>query len=264
MRSHMAVDLIVSALLVWALGGGASWAAQNVSTAQDFVRTMQQGSLDQRELAIQTLRRIPLQQRDHAILEALTQELDRLAQMVRAREAALASGQSLTNEEGIGEYLGEVIEAVAQYKDPSIIRPLLPFVGTGSIVANAIADFGNEGVADLAASISNNAGDDSNVMGALLILRRIVERQALHPITAAAKQRVVAITRQRLSGIQNPDVLASAAELAVATGDEGLIRNVRQLIDDPAEIRRHGISDAKQTTFIRSKVAAALEARGQR
>ena len=77
-------------------------------------------------------------------------------------------------------------------------------------------------------------------------------------LSEAAKQSIVNVAAQSLTGGQSPAVIERAIDLAVKTGDLALVARVRNLVDDPREVRSLGINDAVRVALIQKRAASAL------
>src|SRR6266550_7438433 len=113
--------------------------------------TFKTGTPLQKYGALASIRAIPIDKRDPSVLIALLDELNHLDHQRQEQRAAMVAGTPVAPPEDEGDYLLSVLELVVEYKDPRIIRPLLPFITTGNKVIDAIAGFGELSVADVAA-----------------------------------------------------------------------------------------------------------------
>ena len=226
--------------------------------------TLEIGTLEEKIEALADIRAVPMGQRSSAVLPALLGELNRIDRDLYARRSDPLSGQAREPREAQGDYLFRLIEIVSEYPDPAIIKPLLPFLPTGNMVVTTIARFGDRAVPDVAAFAAAGYRRDGDVPGALLTLRRIVERQHDTPITQASMRRIADVARERLRGNQGAVIVEEAIALAVATGDPELLGRVQVLATDRGEVARLGIPDPSLAARIQARAAAALAARERR
>lgn len=245
------------------IGGTAAYAQPPVDEAS-VVAALANGSAEERTAAVAAIRQVPVAERSAAVLNALLQELDRLHQHLEDRQLALLTGQPLAPSADHSEYLFNVLDVVCQQKDDSaIIRPLLPFVGTGNRVVDTLAAFGELAVADVSAIAESGLASQSDVHSALLVLRRMLERPGIDPLSAQSRARVRKIAGDRLTGSQKDTVVMMAIDLAVASGDPQLVQRVQQLARDPAAVQNLGIGETETVAAIQKRAGAAL-ARGSR
>jgi hypothetical protein len=228
------------------------------------IEALRTGSPVERRNAVEAIRKIPIVDRGQLLLAALLEELDRQDQRLQERQLALATGRPLPPSEQDAEYLFSLLDVVSQHRDdPTIIRPLLPFITTGNAVINTLASFGNLAVADVLAIATSGVSPDDHVDSALLVLRRMLEKPGNHPLSASWKNAVVKVAKDRLTGTQGPTVVMNASDLAVATGDAELIARVRVIAEDADAVRRLGIQD-DLVPSIQRRASAALARLGQR
>lgn len=223
---------------------------------------LQSGTQDQRSEAVSRVLTIPPAERWLPLEQALTRELARLrGELDRRRQARLAGGAPapVTDE---SEYLFRVIDAVSQSRDPSIVRALVPWIGTGNRAIAAVAALGELAVGDVAAAAMDPTNGDASV--ALMVLGRMYRDQARYPLSAASRRAIVNAAELRLSGTQREAVLLEAADLAVATGDDTLIARVEALAHNPDAVRDFGIRDPRAIAYIHEKAAESLSRRERR
>jgi len=234
----------------------ASLGAQVQVEQAEIAKVLAKGTLEDRMTAHRLIRQIPVSQRQPYILTALTQELDRLDQYLRERRLAIARGEPLESAEEVGEYIFSVIQVVSDYKDPAIIRPLLPFLGTGSNVINLIVAFGDTAVQQVVDFAGTASADDPGLLGTLLALERLLVSPAL---SEDSRQSIIKVADQRLMENQPPlGVLDRAIALALATGDSALLTKVWSLANDPVAVQNLGITDPSLVTRIQQMAASRL------
>src|SRR5689334_17782985 len=121
--------------------GGAE--AQTILDQSHVRSTFANGSDAARAEMISQIRAIAPRNRPKWVLSELFNELNRLRRYLDDRLAAIEKGTPLPPEEDHGEYLIDVLSTVCEYDDPSIIGPLLPFIGSGNVLMNKLANFGD-------------------------------------------------------------------------------------------------------------------------
>lgn len=248
------MPLAVSATLILGLFRMSDAAQVEVNQAE-LAKVLAEGSLDARMEALRQVQAIQVDQRQPFILAALTGELDRLTQYRNERRFSRLRGQRLDPAEAVQVYILGVTEAVTEYKDPAIIKPLTPFVGTGLRVIGALVGFGELAVNDVVNfAVTAVSEHHPDAPMALVTLDGLLDRE----LSEAAKQSIVNVAAQSLTGGQSPAVIERAIDLAVKTGDLALVARVRNLVDDPREVRSLGINDAVRVALIQKRAASAL------
>jgi hypothetical protein len=158
-----------------------------------------------------------------------------------------------------GEYLFALLDTVAQHEDLLVLPSLLSFVGTGTRVINAIADFGEEAVSQtlVIAATSPSPQDDPSM--AMEVLKRMLEREAVRkPLSAASKRRIVDLASTRLSPGESVAVITASLRLAVATRDRALIGRVEELAASDRAAFRLGILREDERRSIQGSARRAL------
>ncbi len=250
-------------IAVFVTCGGTAYTQEPFDEAS-VVSALANHSAEERTAAVGAIKKLPVAQRSESVVGALLQELERLRQQLEERQLALLTGQPLAPSADHGEYLFSVLDVVTQHKDDvSIIRPLLPFIGTGNRVVDTLAGFGELAVADVTAVAESGLATQLDVHSALLVLRRMLERPGNHPVGASSKAQIAKVATERLSGAQKDTVVMMAIDLAVASGDPQLLQRVQQLARDPAAVQKFGIGDAASNAAIQKRAYDAIT-RGKR
>lgn len=239
-RPHFRIGLTL--LLGW-LGGTSDGSAQVVVNQGQLATTLGRGQSEERAAAIFAIRDIPMAARGPLIQSALLQELTRQREEHDVRARALQAGNPLPPRKDHGEYLFAVLDLVAEDNDPVVIEALVPFIGTGNRVMNAIVAFGDLAVPDVAEFAASVESPQNEVSPALRVLKRMLDRPPRYPLSEQSIRLITELARERLSGTQEASVVVSAVDLAVATGASALIQRVEQLARDVGEVRALGIRD---------------------
>ena len=159
-------------------------------------------------------------QPDQASLPALLTELQHVETIAPTEERS--------------ESLFTLLDAICRYDDPRIVRPLLPFLGTGRRVIDTVAKFGAHSVQQIADFVDSGESEATGVSSALFTLR-VIQRDAL--LDDASRAVIVRIAGQRLEGQQAAAVIDQALELAMSTGDVRLVGRVKELAGDSSQMR---------------------------
>jgi hypothetical protein len=218
------------------------------------------GSRGLKEGALANILTIPPDKREQVLEDALVSELERLNQQRYNRVSLLRSGKPHEPEDREGERNGEyrldVTRAVEQSSNPKVIPALVGALGSGSAVSKALAKFGEAAVDRVARVAREGHPDDNAVTDAIWALRYVLEGGK--PMSSAARDTILIVALERLTGHQYFLHVGPAAELAIATKDPTLRRRVEQLAADPTEIERMGVTDPWQAKHVRDAAMAAL------
>jgi hypothetical protein len=189
---------------------------------------------------------------------SLLNELARLDALQLSRLAALSRGETVAPTDELGEHLADVLDAVCGFDDPAIVKPLLPFLGTGNRVVESVARFGEYSVEQIAAFVDSPASEAIGASSALFTLRVIQRSQ---PLSTAGRATIIRIAGQRLEGQQAAAVIEQALELAIATGDTRLAERVKTLARDSSQMRAlvtPGSSDGSIVDHLQRKARSLL------
>ena len=199
-----------------------------------LVRVITSGTLSERMRAYESIRATGETVRDPQVLPALLRELNRVDALQRSRLEGLSRGETVAPTEELGEYLFILLDTVCSYNDPRIVKPLLPFLGTGRRVIDSVARFGTSSVQQIADFVDSDQSDAINLAPALFTLRAI-QRELL--VGSAERDVIIRIAGQRLEGQQPAAVIEQALELAMSTGDVRLVGRVKELAGDGSQMR---------------------------
>ena len=244
----------VAALLSVLVLGQAS-----VDQAQ-LAQALTNGTDEERVAAAAAILAIAPEAREPWVRIALTQELDRYRRDLEVRRLALVSGQPLPPARDEGEYLFQLLSALSQDEDPIVLSSLIPFIGTGNRVINAVAAFGELAVQDVVAIAATDTKDPGP---ALLTLQRMLEGPVRNPLSSDSRQRIVTAVAARLKGHQPGGAVMFAVDLAVATMDASLLLRVQELATSATELQSLGVPEDR-TAMMQNRAKAALEAKGLR
>lgn len=260
----------------------------------DLIHALQTGtSLQQRKDALGQILQIPPAQRSEQLWLALAdklesesrllhQETEALAAAVDAGTAPVVSDEREEDEVG-AEYLRELAEAVGQWHDT---RALPALVDAASLVdRNVFLQFGDAAVAPLVTGArQGNWYEQSTV---LFNLQTLLEGRpaiptpvspllgpvenpslfaAIEPaqLSAQSKQQIRDLARDLLKpkALRSELVvvtLPQVSNIALATGDPDLRRQVQALADLPSELSNTtGITDANKLLQVQNSIRAAL------
>lgn len=213
-----------------------------------------------RESAMQ-LKSIPVAIREPIVLEALVGELARIEQELGERRIALDEGrQPPSVGEEAGEYLFALLDVVADYNDPRALKSMLPFIGTGVRVMNAVATFGESAVPDLVA-MARSVDPRDDPTAAVEVLRRIVVLgNAEAPLSPQSTTAIVTLSQDLLRDSSSVAKLEAALHLAAATRDPALTTLVTEFASGIAAASRLGITDDRSKNSLRLAAQRALAA----
>lgn len=226
-----------------------------------LANALRSGSPQQQRRAAQAIVAMPVSQRGVVIRSAVIEALQREQDDLEDRQAVIRAGGTVTPVPDHGEYLFRLLEVLVEYDDPANIRHLVPFIGTGNRVINALAAFGEQSLPAIATVAGSSGAMEREVSSALRALGKIQSRQGKH-LSDSARQRIIEVVRQRLSGVQGPTVVMTAIDLALDVGDPGLEDRVRQLAEDADVVRSLGIPDEQGLVdLVQNHAKSALKRR---
>ncbi len=218
------------------------------------------GSRSERKEAVKRIGLIPPAERDRATWFSLSAEVDRLNGEIAERRRAYELGLPLEPAgERVGDYLFEIATLLSQTEDPIVLPALLKCIDSGTKAMDAIAAFGESAASSV---IALTSGDYVTRSIAIQVLTRMLERPTRHPLSVTSRTQIVAAAHQRLSDGSQPAALFSAMDLAVATGDAGLIQQVVMFSQNDAAARAVGLSNPVDIVSARRRARSALTARG--
>jgi hypothetical protein len=221
----------------------------------EIARMLGSDTQDERDAALAQMDAIPAPSLDPLLLDALLRALDRENARMKVLEATHTEGGG----EAEGEYLADMLHLAAQHTDdPRVAAHLVPFVGTGGMVATALENCGDRSVPDLATLATARSTPVSDVVGALTVLWTILEKSPERPISAESRNRMLQVAASRLSRRQSREVVSIALGFAVATGDPQLRERVRQISLDPVVAAGFGL-DKEDTHALQQRAAALLK-----
>lgn len=228
---------------------------------QELAPPLRTAGPDTRAGALAAVGGIPQQEPQSDLVYAL-EAADGLRRDLEQRRLAILAGKPLAPSPDLGEYLFAVVNRLAQFHDPAVLGPLMAFINTGTRAMDAIADFGEEAVAEVLI-VASARSDVADAGSAMLTLKRMLERVSVrHPLSADSKRRITGVANDGLRGSQTFGILFPAIQLAVATGDPVLIQRVKRLASDERAATELGIVDQRQIQALRALASKALAARG--
>ena len=218
---------------------------------RDDARILTTGDIGARRQALERIMGVAPDDRPEEVWQALRQEVERLARCLDVQTPSPAESRTLHCEirpVAEDEYLPNLITALGQSSDPSVIPTLIRVVPSGGIAATAMIRFGELAVPALIDSAlsarSGPWGDESS--GAMLTLARMLEQSAVN-----ADQRVGDATRRLITDVART-VLHSkltwgnqiaVVGLVLATEEPSLRSEVEALATDVSEWQRRGVTD---------------------
>lgn len=174
-----------------------------------------------------------------------------------------AADRPTAPDETTATYLGLLIEVLARQKNPAGIDGLAAVAHLGPIPRDALVEFGETALPVVIRGARTQLEPSvGHAAGSMEVLRHMLESPTVRPtlssISRAAIRQVAADRFRSTTGNDNWATLASAASLAVATGDPQLRQEVENLIDNDAEFARRSI-DSKWQQEVSKRARQALE-----
>jgi hypothetical protein len=228
------------------------------STLQTDVGLLQSGALEDRHDALLRILKISPSERSAQVWQALASELNRLIAELRQRATDNSPAPS---SEALGDYYVDLVEAISQSRDPSVIPLLVQTAGTGRDATDALARFGDLAVQPLLDTATGQVNDLSEVSGAIFALARMVGGSipdAIQPLSPANRARILSTARTLLDEKLVAGHVLSIVVLALSTGDASLRQTVVDLAIDASEWTRRGISDPDRIVRYRHQLQAQL------
>ena len=241
---------------VLVLGLAPTVTSQTRMSEDQVIEALRSGNLERKQAGVSAIREMPATARSSRLLAALASELKRHTAEVRAPRPTRGAGAAETED----NYLPELLEAVVQFNDPAVVDSLVPHVGTGNMVIRKLATFGDRVVPQMVnlALQPASEGTAESIMGATYVLYRLVEREPEQPLSNQSRRAIIGVARERLQGNQPDYLVGSALELAVITGDQGLLNRVKALATSEAAVRSLGVSEPVYIGAIQKRATMAL------
>lgn len=177
---------------------------------------------------------------------ALIRALQREAQIQTGRYHAGGRGEPFQPQED-PELILRLARAVADLQDPAAIPALAATLGTGFTVIRALTGFGEQAAPAVLQVVTSPESSHYAVDDGLVALRMMVEVAAARPLSAAIREQIRVVARQRLTtpgGIISTGVtLRSAIDLAMVLDDPELTLIVSALAYDSQEVVARGVTD---------------------
>ena len=196
---------------------------------------------------------LPARTLSDSTIRAISNEAVRIYRVIGAQFAA----DPASRREGDldGAYMIALVEVLKNQKHPLGIDTLIlmvPFLGT----IESVVEFGEVAVPGLIkrAREPEAVYEVGNIDGALAALEQMLESPQIRPrLSASARQQIRQLAIDRMKDTGRPETAAStfahAAYLAVATGDPQLRKQVADIVNSDAELRRHGIDTERQEYY---------------
>jgi hypothetical protein len=201
----------------------------------------------ERHLAVESIRALGAEKTSRRLRVALIDALEREnAARVKRREAH-DRGQFVEPPED-PEFHPAVARTVVALRDPAAIPALTGALGSGVMVAKALAEFGEEAApAVLAVVNSSEASRHDEIDGALLTLRFMAEAAAQRPLSIGTLGRMRQAAERRLTNGKDLNIttLWWALDLAIVLKDAGLRQKVERLATDWNAVEATGIQDVE-------------------
>jgi hypothetical protein len=244
----------------------ASFLVVLLAVGQDDPRILGAGDLDARHDALARILAIAPVERTAGQWQALRQEVDRVVACLDVRSPSPAESQKLrcdVRPRSEDNYLPDLIQALGQSRDTSMIPTLIKVAPSGTIAAAALVRFGDVAVPALIESaMSSRSGPwVSESSGAMSTLARMLEQpapDAVQPLSRASRLRITDTARTllhtKLTGANQIPIIA----LVLATKDVALRAEVEALATDASEWRRRGLTDQARIAEVQNSIRFAL------
>lgn len=244
--------------------------AQQVISQDRIIQWLSDPDLRVRSAAVANIKKDwPPSQRSAELDMVLAKELERLNTVVETRREVDRKGSQLDGDFPF-EYYGQVAEVVAQSTRADVLPSLAGALGTGGLIQEAFVKFGDKSVQmvvpvarkRVSLQTSGQVGDvPPNVVADALGALRLLIRDRSSQLSAGSKHDIAEVARERLSGAQEPSVVAAACGLAVATGDPILRQRVSVLASSRADLLAMKISKNESIGLVQQAARAALAGR---
>jgi hypothetical protein len=232
------------------------------STVKDqaqAARILREGPDDLRVDAQIRITITPAAQRTPATWRAVSDEVARIVACEKRNPenprsipgCALAGGSE-------NAYFEDVVDILSEWPDPAAIPSLLLVVDSGGTVAHALARFGDLALPDLLRLARQDRS--SGAMFALSRMLQLGPEARLRPLSQGGRRQVLQFAQEAMRQIGSRGVIP-VVNLALATGDEGLRKDLGQLASDADEWRRRGLIDQEQIERAMGQVRAQLRPR---
>jgi hypothetical protein len=240
--------------------------AMRLAVTQDEARILGTGDPDARHDALARILAVPPAERTADVWQALRQEVERIVACLDVRTRSAAESQTLqcdVRPRSEDNYLPDLIEALSQSRDPSMIPTLIKVAPSGAIAASGLLRFGDLAVPALIESaMSSRSGPwvyESG--GAMFTLARMLEQpvpDAVQSLSSASRLRITDTARTllhtKLTWANQIPIIA----LVLATKDVALRAEVEALATDASEWRRRGVTDQARITQGQNSIRFAL------
>jgi hypothetical protein len=237
-----------------------------LAAGQDDAQILSTGNLDERREALARIVAVTPAERTPDQWRALRQEVDRLVACLDVHSPSPAEQQTLhcdIKSRSEDEYFPELVRALSQSRDPSMIPTLIKVAPSGAMAAAGLARFGDLAVPALIESaMSSRSGPwVTESDGAMFTLARMLEKpapDAVQGLSAANRVRIADTARTLLRTKLTFQNQIAIIALVLATKDITLRHEVEALATDAAEWRRRGLTDESQITRVQNSIRFAL------
>jgi len=237
-----------------------------LAVGQDDARILSTGNLGARHDALARIIAITPAERTPDLWRALRQEVDRVVACLDVRPPSPAARQTLhcdIKPRSEDDYLSDLVGALSESRDPSMIPTLIKVAPSGAMAAAALARFGDLAVpAVIESAMSSRSGPwVSESGGAMFTLGRMLQEPApdvIQPLSGANRLRITATARTLLRTQltwQNPIAIIT---LVLTTKDVTMRAEVEALATDASQWRRRGLTDQSRITQVQNSIRAAL------
>ena len=237
-----------------------------LALGQHDARILNTGNLDARHDALARIIAIPPAERTPDLWRALKQEVDRVVTCLDVRSPSPVERKTLhcdITPRSEDDYLADLVRALSQSRDPSMIPTLIKVAPSGAMAAAGLARFGDLAVPALIESaMSSRSGPwVSESGGAMFTLGRMLGEPApdvIQPLSGANRVRITDTARTLLRTKLTWQNQIAIIDLALATKDVALRAEVEVLATDASEWRRRGLTDQSRITQVQNSIRFAL------
>jgi len=228
--------------------------AQGRGNAQGtLVSTLRSGTFDERYAAVHEAIKFSAADKTPQLWRALVNELKRTLAERESKQPEWVP------EHLRGDYLGDLLQAVAWCPDADVIDPLIELIDTGAMATETLASFGENAAMRVVKIAGDPTKPSTTISGALLTLQRMHEVPVQAPLSPGSRRAIVQVAGGFVKkGHSNAVILGRAAATAAVTQDPELLRIVEDLAREPGDVAKLGVTAPGQIELVQKLAAEGL------